>query len=77
MRLIVLSLVIVTILVSCATRTVYLRVAVPLPPEPKFVTIQAEDLSCLTTETFLKLVEREQQHFTYEDRLIAKFKASQ
>jgi len=77
MRLIVLSLVTGLILASCATRTVYLRVAVPLPPTPVWVKISGDELQCLSTETFVKLVELEEQHFTYEDRLVAKLKATQ
>lgn len=77
MRLIALSLVIGIILASCTTRTVYLRVAVPLPPTPTWVKISGDELQCLSTATFIKLVEREEQHYTYEDRLVAKLKATQ
>lgn len=77
MRLIMLSLVIALTLSSCATRTIYLRVAVPLPPVPEWVKVPGHELRCLSIETMVKLIEREEQHLTYEDRLVSKFQASQ
>lgn len=77
MRLIVLAGVIVLILSSCYTRTVYVRISVPVPEAPEWVKITGQELQCLSTETFVKLVEREGQHQTYEDRLIGKLKAIQ
>jgi hypothetical protein len=77
MRLNVLVVVIAIILSSCYTRTVYVRVAVPVPPAPEWVKVPGIELQCLSEDTFVKLVKREQQHLTYEDRLISRLKAIQ
>ena len=72
MKLIVLSLVIVTFLVSCAaTRTVYVRVPLPIPVKPKLVTITGAELACLSDNVFMKLVERGIQRNKFEARLLA------
>lgn len=76
MKSIVLGMATVVILSSC-TRTVYVTTPLTVPPEPELVKIQAEDLSCLSDEAYMKLVDRKLQRDKYESRMRAILESTQ
>lgn len=59
-------------LAACSTqpvRTVFVQEPLPLPDRPNVPTIAAAELSCLSDEAYLKLVERDQVQFEHIVRL--------
>jgi len=77
MKSIALSLATALFLSSCtATRTFYVRVPLPIPVMPKLIPIQGAELTCLSGDTFVRLVNRELQHEEYEARLLAILKTT-
>ena len=48
------------ILSGCASEQVqYINTPLPIPPEPSYPTIAADELQCLSNDTYYKLVHRD------------------
>jgi len=75
----VLAGVIAITLSSCSllpTRSVYVSVPLPLPPEPEWIKVTAEELICLDQDVYEKLLRRDLQRNGFESRLMAIIKST-